>query len=292
MKNKNIIFADALGIILALLGIISPLTNINFDFFRIYNIYFLAYFAYLFISMEGKKPFFILAPLLFYSFIIMYVFKGMSLLNNRAIFLDYLKIIFTNFRILSLALIFYLIERMVTIFFGKYVTSGLGIISFIIYLVAIFTGYLKGLDINRDYFLYFFVFIIFSNLLPSISIKKYLYVIVVLCFGLEVLLTEKYKINLGFYVSGLFLIYLILKADQKIEKIGFEKYFLFSLLLIYPMIRYIFDYFLEMGLVKLSLASLIVTFFLAVIFFELKIKFFDYLFLGVHAKKRKKTGRK
>lgn len=288
MKSKNLIYADLIAIILTLLSISLSFTKFNSLVNTTYYIYMMAYLACLFINMDNKKPYYILIPIFFYSVIITFIFNGFSLFNNREILKDFIKIIYGNFDIIFLGLIFYIIERIFTKIFGAYFSTALGLLSILIYFVDKYLYSFTYDDKLQNYFLYFFVFIIFSNLRPASMVKKYLYLIASLIFLIELLIIDRFNIFIGFHISWIILIYLVLKREVKIEKAFAEKYFLFCLILVLPMIKYIMDYLFKLKYLPLMISSIIICFFLSVILFETRFKIVDYLILGIHNYNKKR----
>ncbi|MDY3005661.1 hypothetical protein HV819_03750 [Anaerococcus sp. AGMB00486] len=279
MKKQKLIIADILALILSLIMIYLPLFTNKETFSWIYYSYITAYFASIFSNTKDRKVLFFFIPLISLSFIRAYIIgfdptKPRILLNNLS------EIIASNYKIILHIFILYLVERILTKVFGAYFTKICGIILFILYLLCFNTSYLKGLSPFNKYMFFGFIYFIFARINPSKKINPYLYIIAFLIFIIEIFIIDKTKIFIGFSIGFLLLTYLILKAD--IYEIGFEKYFLNSLLYLFVLIKFLLENLLYLSNLNLYISATIISFFISIIFYQFRIKIFDYLFLGVH----------
>lgn len=283
MKKKNINIGDIVALICIISLIFLPFMSLQVKT-TIKNmsiLFLIAYLAYLFSHMPKGKTIYLIFPLILYSFIIFYVFRGASFFNNKEAIKDFFQILTDNFYILSLGLTFYLMERIFTRIFGSYFSLFLAIIALIVYLTINFSESLKNYQIYKEYFLYFSVFLVFSCLDLKKNIKLYFYIISIFLIFLELLLFLRKDLFLGFFLSPLFLLFLIFSKNKNFSKINFEKYFIFTIIFIFPMVNYLLDYFLVIRPFALNLASLIISFFLSVILYESKVKFLNHILLGI-----------
>lgn len=283
MKKKNINIGDILALTCLITLIFLPFisTQSKSIIKSTSIIYFMAYFAYLFSHMPKRKTMYLIIPLIFFSFIIFYIFKGASFFNNKEVINDFFQIVKNNFYILSMALSFYIIERISTRIFGSYFSLFLASISFLVYLVMNFTKLLENYEMYKNYFLYFSIFLVFSCINLKKNIKAYFYVVSLLLICLELFFFIKKDLFLGFLLSPFALVFLIFSRDKNFARINFEKHFIFAIIFIFPIINYLLNYFLVIKPFALNLASLIISFFLSVILYESKIKFLNHILLGI-----------
>lgn len=283
MRKKRIYLADILAILMLIAYIFAPFINfqISQGLKATSSIFFMAYLAFLFAKMPKGRPLFLILPLVIYTFLIFSVFGGASFLNNKEIFRDILKVCASNFPLIGLALVFYGFERFSSKIFGSYFSIFLAFLGLLACGLIKFTSWFTNLYDWQDYFLYLGVFLIFANLNYKKKPKTYLYPTALALLSLEILLYCRRDFSLGFFLSPLFLLYLIFAREKSSTKINFEKYFIFGLIFIFPVLGHAMDFFLHMRPLALELASLIISFFVSVILFEAKNKILSYTFLGL-----------
>lgn len=283
MKKQKLIIADFIAIIFTLITIYLPLFTNKITFLPIYLTYIFAYFAVIFSNQKDKKVLNFFIPLITLSLIIILLNK-VDIYNINIIKKKLINIISQNYKLIVYIFALYIVERISTKIFGSYFTMGVGIISLAIFLVIFNTKYLDTIEKYKDYFFYIFVYFSFARIYPAKKINKYLYIIIILLFFVEILVIDKYKFFIGFHISLLLIIYLILKSN--VYEINFEKYFLSGLIYLFPLVKILLDNFLKLSTQMLHIATGLIVFFLSLIFYQLKIGFFDYLFLGIHKGKK------
>ena len=283
MKKQKLIIADLIAIIFTLITIYLPLFTNKITFLPIYLTYIFAYFAVIFSNQKDKKVLNFFIPLITLSLIIILLNK-VDIYNINIIKKNLINIISQNYKLIVYIFALYIVERISTKVFGSYFTMGVGIISLAIFLVIFNTKYLDTIEKYKDYFFYIFVYFSFARIYPAKKINKYLYIIIILLFFVEILVIDKYKFFIGFHISLLLIIYLILKSN--VYEINFEKYFLSGLIYLFPLVKILLDNFLKLSTPMLHIATGLIVFFLSLIFYQLKIGFFDYLFLGIHKGKK------
>lgn len=283
MKKQKLIIADLIAIIFTLITIYLPLFTNKITFLPIYLTYIFAYFAVIFSNQKDKKVLNFFIPLITLSLIIILLNK-VDIYNINIIKKNLINIISQNYKLIVYIFALYFVERISTKVFGSYFTMGVGIISLAIFLVIFNTKYLDTIEKYKDYFFYIFVYFSFARIYPAKKINKYLYIIIILLFFVEILVIDKYKFFIGFHISLLLIIYLILKSN--VYEINFEKYFLSGLIYLFPLVKILLDNFLKLSSPIIEIATGLIVFFLSLIFYQLKIGFFDYLFLGIHKGKK------
>lgn len=284
MKKQKLIIADFLAIIFTLIIIYLPLFTNKVTFMEFYFVYLCAYFAVIFSNQRDIKVFYFFIPLLTLSLILILLNK-VDIYNINIVKDNFISIISKNYLLLVGIFLLYIGERFFTKVFGSYFSMGLGIICLILYLIIYNTKYLPDLKEYKNYLFYIFVYFSFARILPAKEVNKYLYIITILIFFIEILAIDKYKIFIGFHISVILIIYLILKTN--IYPVEFEKYFLSGLLYLFPFTKIILGNFLKLSKPILYVATGLVVFFLAIIFFQIRLGFLDYLFLGIHKDKKK-----
>lgn len=283
MRKKNIYLADILGILLLIGLIFAPFINLSYSKYleKSVFVYFMAYLSFLFLKMPKGRALFFILPLLINTVIIFYFFKEASFFNNKEVYRDILTLVRDTFPLISLGLVFFLIERFSTKVFGSYFTIFLGVLSLFAYILMEFTGVLSDFKAYKPYFFYLFVFLIFASLNYKRKFRPIFYFLSILLIGLEVFLYYKKDMYLGFFLTPILLLYLIFTKEGQRSKANFEKYFLFALIFTFPLVKYAMAYFLHIRPLALSLASLIISFFISVILYEAKLKIFSNIFLGL-----------
>lgn len=282
MRKNNFYFLDKLALIFLIGLIFAPLFNLHFktQLIKICLVFFMAYFSFLFLNVRKEKTILFMLPLFVNTLLIAFVFKGENF-TRKDIFWTILKVITSNFPLISLGLCFYFIERISTKIFGSYFTIFLALLSLMAYLAMTcklaFENYYK----YKDYFFYLFVFLSFSSINYKKSIKSYFYVLGLVLMALDFYLYYKKSIGFGFFFSPLLIFYFVFKGEKNTKKTNFEKYFIFAIIFIFPIVSLSMNYFLNMKPLALNLSSLIISFFVSVILFEAKIKVFTYLLLGI-----------
>lgn len=284
MKNKKINLSDLLALIFIIAIIFIPFVDFEYKnyFEQAYKIYFYAYFGFLFLNIKKGKPLLLLFPLVIYSLLIFLLFNGVSFFNNKEVIKDFLMVFYNDFSLIVFALSFFLIERFFTKIFGRYFTSFIAFLSLILYLTMYFTNLLENYDGYKDYFLYLFAFLTFSQVYAKANVKIYLYIIVFLLIVGEIFVIYKYKVNFSFLITPLLFMYILFKREKNVDRPYFERYFLFAIIFIYPIIKYLMAYYLLMRLLPLFIASLLITFFISVIIYEIKSKLLSVFLLGIY----------
>lgn len=285
MKKQKLIIADILAIILSLIVIYLPLFTNKKPLINIYYPFMFAYFASIFSNKKDFKVILSFLPLISLSLIAIFmddvdIYKVKSLLDT------FYNFLVERYELILYLFIFYLVERIISKIFGAYFTKFLGIFLLIIFLISYNTKYLEIIDPIRLYFFYAFIYFSFARINPARISNKLLYVVAIMGLFIEILLIDKTKVFIGFYIFPLIITYLVLKGD--IYEISFEKYFLNSLLYIFPFIKFLLIRFLKLTNLNLYMATSLITFFVSLIFYELGVGLFDYVFLGIHRKKRKR----
>lgn len=287
MKKQKLIIADFLAIIFTLITIYLPFFSNKITFTEFYCVYLCAYFTVIFSNQRDIKVFYFFIPLITLSLILILINK-VDIYNINMVKDSFISIISKNYLILVGIFLLYISERFSTKIFGSYFSMGFGIICLILYIIIYNTKYLPDLEEYKNYLFYIFIYFSFARILPAKEVNKYLYVITVLIFFIEILAIDKYNIFIGFHISVILIIYLILKTN--VYPVEFEKYFLSGLLYLFPFAKIILGDFLKLSRPILYVATGLVIFFLAIIFFQIRLGFLDYLFLGIHKDKKKGWG--
>lgn len=283
MKKQKLIIADLIAIIFTLITIYLPLFTNKITFLPMYFVYIFAYFAVIFSNQKDKKVLTFFIPLFTLSLILILLNK-VDIYNLKIIKTQLTGIFRKNYSLILYIFALYFLERLSTKIFGSYFTIGLALVSLGIFLIIFNTKYLENLRKYKDYFFYVFIYFSFARIYPAKKINKYLYIIIILLFFLEVLVIDKYKIFIGFHISLILIIYLILKSN--VYEINFEKYFLNGLIYLYPFINIILENILNFDSPIKEVATGLIVFFLTLIFYQIKLGFFDYVFLGIHKEKK------
>lgn len=292
-KSKNFYIIDILMII-SLIFLIFTRTSkqlIQPDLLTMSFLgYVICYFA-IFLNNKKENSFILFLPLIVVSIIDMFFIHGIDLFNNNEILKDILSYLEKNYSLLLIILVFFIIDRVFVKLIGRYFLIALGTIALIVSLcMQIFEKPAFLVDYSEILKL-FFLYTLFSNMnIKNVDKSKYrigLFLSVFLLIA-EVFMAKKYffyKLDLPF--SMILIYYFVFKLIcSNVDKIGLSKYYFMSLLYLFPMVSNILFRFDIISTMKNKIATFIVLFFLSIIFEQLHIFILDYMFFGVHKKKR------
>lgn len=284
MKKINIHLASFLGLILLITSfftpILAPLIKLNTDtIFRIINSYIIAYLAYMISFMDTKKVLLLFLPLLTFTIINLFIVNGFTPKINKD--LIYLNI--RNFYdLIGLVGIFFLIEFLSNRIFGNTFTSILGILCLGVFFYYDYSKLLINLVSFKDVFLYFSVYVVALRVRAANKINPILYILAIVLLIGEIYINKRFSLNYGYLVSFLAIIYLVLKQIRNPQELTFEKFMIFVYIYIFPSVYLALNSFVITDTsIILALASLI-TFFIGQILFYFKIKFINYIFVGIN----------
>lgn len=287
MKNIRLNLAGFLGLILLVISFITPLlglsTKLNTQIlYRLINSYLIAYIAYMISFMDTRKVILIFLPLIFHVSLDYLLINGFSIKLSKDIIQGVYAIIRNLFDLISLVGIFFLVELILNKVFGNKFTSLLGILSLALFLYFDYSRILIRFTSLKEVFLYFAIFIMALRIRKADKINPLLYVLALILIGSELFISYKYRLDYGYFLSFIPLIYLILKSISNPHEISFEKFMIFVYIYLYPSIFISFRLFVEENRLVTLLLSLLTSLFIGQILYKLRIKFINYLLVGIN----------
>ena len=287
MNTYKIKLADGLALLLLIISYLAPFfanqikVNINVLTMLI-NCYIIAYLAYNISFADTKKVFMLAIPLLVYGTFIIFYNKGFDVKFSKYLLKDISYLIINFFDVIFVVFVFFIIELVLSRILGTNITSLIAFLCLLLYLAMHNTNYIPFDFYYKDLLVYFAFYVFAARINPARSINKFLYPLTIILFVGEVYLVYSKNFYLGIYFSLFILTYIILKGDSQVGTRSFGKYLTFAY--IYP---YKLNYILLASIVDASplivtVMAILVTFLLGEILFKLKVKFLDYIFVGVH----------
>lgn len=287
MKNIKITTMDLLALILMVLSFflpfLSPSISINLNtLLLLTNCYLIAYFAYLISFMDTKKVILMALPLVLYSSFLVFFIRDFKPALSRAVF-DDLSYIITNFFDLAFVVMaFFILEFALNRVFGSKFTMALAVVSLAFYLVLINTKIIPFDFYYKDLLLYFSFFVMASKIKPANRISPFLFILAIgLCLG-EIYLYKYLNFYPGMYFSTYVLTYFVLKASQYVEATNLLRYMNFSYLYPYHLNYIILKSYVDASGLVVTILAILTTYLFGQILYRLRLKFLDYLFVGIH----------
>lgn len=287
MKKINIHLASFLGLILLINSfftpILAPLIKLNTDtIFRLINSYLIAYIAYMISFMDTKKVLLLFLPLLTFTVINLFIVNGFTPKFNKDLVTDIYLNIRNFYDLIGLMGIFFLIEFLSNRIFGNTFTSILGILCLGVFFYFDYSKLLINLVSFKDVFLYFSVYVMALRVRAANKINPILYILdIVLLIG-EIYINKRFSLNYGYLVSFLAIIYLVLKQIRNPQELTFEKFMIFVYIYIFPSVYLALNSFVITDTAIILVLASLITFFIGQILFYFKIKFINYIFVGIN----------
>ena len=287
MNTYKIKLADGLALLLLLVSYVSPFfankikVNINVLTMLI-NCYIIAYLAYNISFADSKKVLLMALPLIVYGTFIIFYTKGFELTFNKYLLTDINYLIINFFDVIFVVFVFFIIELILSRILGSNITSVIAFLGLLLYLAMHNTYYIPFDFYYKDILVYFAFYVLATRINPAKSINKFLYPLAILLFVGEVYLVYSKNFYLGIYFSLFILTYIILKGDCEVGTRSFGKYLTFAYIYPYKLIYILLAGIIDASTLIVTVMAILVTFFLGEILFKLKMKFLDYILIGVH----------
>lgn len=287
MKKINIHLASFLGLILLITSfftpILAPLIKLNTDtIFRLINSYLIAYFAYMISFMDTKKVLLLFLPLLTFTIINLFIVNGLTPKINKDLVTDVYLNIRNFYDLIGLVGIFFLIEFLSNRIFGNTFTSILGILCLGIFFYCDYSKLLNSIVNFKDIFLYFSVYVMALRVRTANKINPILYILAIVLLIGEIYINKRFSLNYGYLVSFLAIIYLVLKQIRNPHELTFEKFMIFVYIYIFPSVYLALNSFVITDTAIILVLASLITFFIGQILFYFKIKFINYIFVGIN----------
>lgn len=283
---KKINLASLLGLILLIISfftpIVAPSIKLNTEIiYRIVNTYLIAYIAYMISFMDTGRVGLLFLPLVFHLLINFFLIKGFNLSLNKSILEDFYQILRRLYDLISLVGIFFLVEFIINRIFGNTFTSIVSIISLALFYYYDYSKILIGFPNFKDLFLYFAVFVMGLRIRRADKINPLLYVTSLGILALEIFLSYRYRLNYGYFISFVLIIYLILKGFGQASETSFEKFMIFVYIYMYPTIFVGLRIILGENILVTSLLSTLISLFIGQVLFRLNMRPINLLLVGI-----------
>lgn len=287
MKKINIHLASFLGLILLITSfftpILAPLIKLNTTtIFRLINSYLIAYLAYMISFMDTKKVLLLFLPLLTFTIINLFIINGFTPKLNKDLARDIYLNIRNFYDLIGLVGIFFLIEFLSNRIFGNTFTSIAGVLCLAIFFYYDYSKFLRSIVNYKDIFLYFSVYVMALRVRTANKINPILYIFAIVLLIGEVYIDKRFSLSYGYPISFLAIIYLVLKQIRNPQELTFEKFMIFVYIYIFPSVYLALNSFVDTGTDIILILSGLITFFIGQILFYFKIKFINYIFVGIN----------
>ncbi|WP_105301508.1 hypothetical protein [Anaerococcus marasmi] len=283
---KKINLASLLGVILLIISFFTPIAassiKLNTEIiYRIVNTYLIAYIAYMISFMDTGRVGLLFLPLIFHLLINFFLIKGFNIKLNREVLDDFYQILRRLYDLISLVGIFFLVEFLINRIFGSTFSSTLGVISLALFYYYDYSKILIGFPNFKDIFLYFAVFVMGLRIRRADKINPLLYILSLGILALEIFFSSRYKLNYGYFLSFVLIIYLMLKGFGEASEASFEKFMIFVYIYMYPTIFVGLRIILGENILVTSLLSTLVSLFIGQILFRFNIRPINILLVGI-----------
>lgn len=283
---KKINLASLLGLILLIISFFTPIVassiKLNTEIiYRIINTYLIAYIAYMISFMDTGRVGLLFLPLIFHLLINFFLIKGFNINLNREVLDDFYQILRRLYDLISLVGIFFLVEFLINRIFGSTFSSTLGIISLALFYYYDYSKILIGFPNFKDIFLYFAVFVMGLRIRRADKINPLLYILSLGILALEIFFSSRYKLNYGYFLSFVLIIYLMLKGFGEASEASFEKFMIFVYIYMYPTIFVGLRIILGENILVTSLLATLISLFIGQVLFKLNIRPINILLVGI-----------
>ena len=232
--------------------------------------------------MDTKKVFLLFLPLLTFTVINLFIVNGFTLRFDKDLASDIYLNIRNFYDLIGLVGIFFLIEFLSNRIFGNTFTSILGILCLGIFFYYDYSKLLINLVSFKDVFLYFSVYVMALRVRAANKINPILYILAIVLLIGEIYINKRFSLNYGYLVSFLAIIYLVLKQIRNPQELTFEKFMIFVYIYIFPSVYLALNSFVITDTAIILVLASLITFFIGQILFYFKIKFINYIFVGIN----------
>ncbi|MDU3136104.1 MAG: hypothetical protein E6704_00715 [Anaerococcus prevotii] len=283
---KKINLASLLGVILLIISFFTPIAassiKLNTEIiYRIVNTYLIAYIAYMISFMDTGRVGLLFLPLIFHLLINFFLIKGFNINLNREVLDDFYQILRRLYDLISLVGIFFLVEFLINRIFGSTFTSIIALISLLLFYYYDYSKILIDFPNFKDLFLYFAVFVMGLRIRRAGRISPLLYILALGILALEIFLSYRFKLNYGYFLSFVLIIYLMLKGFGEASEDSFEKFMIFVYIYMYPTIFVGLRIVLGENILVTSLLSTLMSLFIGQVLFRFNIRPINLLLVGI-----------
>lgn len=290
MKRFEIYFMDLLALILLIGSFFLPylgnftgkLAISNDSILLLINCYLIAYLAYIISFMDTKKVILMALPLLIYSIFLIFFMRNFNFSLEKEMIND-LKYIVTNlFDLVFVVFIFFLIDLILNRLLGNKLAGAIAIIGLILYLVMQNTNYLPLDFYYKDTLAYFAFYVMGARIRPANSMKKGLFILAILLLAGEIYLNYYFKYYPNINFSLFVITYLILKDSANVDIMNRDRYLVFTYIYPYKIIYILLKSLIKASPIVITLLTVLSVFLLGELLYKLRVKFLDYILVGIH----------
>lgn len=232
--------------------------------------------------MDTKKVLLLFLPLLTFTVINLFIVNGFTPKINKDLVTDIYLNIRNFYDLIGLVGIFFLIEFLSNRIFGNTFTSIVGILCLGIFFYYDYSKLLNSIVNFKDIFLYFSVYVMALRVRAANKVNPLLYIFAIVLLIGEIYINKRFSLNYGYLISFLAIIYLVLKQIRNPQELTFEKFMIFVYIYIFPSVYLALNSFVITDTAIILVLASLITFFIGQILFYFKIKFINYIFIGIN----------
>ena len=121
-----------------------------------------------------------------------------------------------------------------------------------------------------------------ARIKPAVKFNNFLLFLGLLFLAGEIYLYIYLNYYPGFYLSTIILTYLILKQSLDVECVNRQRYLFFAYLYPYKVIYVLLKSAINASPFVITIIGVLSTFIIGEFLYKIKVKFLDYLFIGIH----------
>ncbi|MDD7383193.1 MAG: hypothetical protein PUG22_02385 [Peptoniphilaceae bacterium] len=289
-KNFNYInyidyFMIVVWILMYFLEIFVDISNIEIIKFA-FLILNTCYIAVFLSNKTIKKSILFFLPSIFFTLIYIILIKKVEFSFDYAMlvnFINYFRSIYGFFAMIFIIMIF---EKIVRFTFGNYFSIAISILFFIIYYLIVMFEFFPEIYAYRRIFIVLFYFFLFSEIKIEknpkykfgIGLLLSIFALFLEIYSAKKMLFRKNNSPISFVI---FFYFLFKFFASKIDNFDFNKYFLFSIFFILPIIEISVNMYTDFNIIKIRLIAIFITFAISFI-----IKKFNFLFTNYFSIKK------
>ncbi|MBS6105263.1 MULTISPECIES: hypothetical protein [Anaerococcus] len=287
MKSFKINLMDLIALILLVFSFFIPfLANslkVNGEvLLMLINCYLIGYLSYLISFMETKKVLLMAIPLILFSGFLIFFMRDFKFVFEKQRLHDLLYVITNLYDVIFVVICFFVIEIVLSRIVGGKASLGFGVAALILYYVMQNSDIIPFDFYYKDLLVYFFFFVMAARIKPAVKFNNFLLFLGLLFLAGEIYLYIYLNYYPGFYLSTIILTYLILKQSLDVECVNRQRYLFFAYLYPYKVIYVLLKSAINASPFAITIIAVLSTFIIGEFLYKIKVKFLDYLFIGIH----------
>ncbi len=246
------------------------------------NCYLIGYLSYLISFMETKKVLLMAIPLILFSGFLIFFMRDFKFVFEKQRLHDLLYVITNLYDVIFVVICFFVIEIVLSRIVGGKASLGFGVAALILYYVMQNSDIIPFDFYYKDLLVYFFFFVMAARIKPAVKFNNFLLFLGLLFLAGEIYLYIYLNYYPGFYLSIIILTYLILKQSLDVECVNRQRYLFFAYLYPYKVIYVLLKSAINASPFVITIIGVLSTFIIGEFLYKIKVKFLDYLFIGIH----------